>query len=163
MAPLPQSKRFMRKGVAKYYFAAAIANIHAVTRAELTSATEITDEVADTNGWSLENSPIPVPDMGTTFVKNIPGEDSAADSSLTFYDDKAGDDLDELLPKEQEGFIIIARKGDIPASLSLGCYPVRVGSKSPEFSAGNEPARTIVSFSITEEPELDGPVPAATP
>ena len=157
------SKRFMRRGVMQIFISPTCANIHQVTRAEITAAEEITDNVADTSGWTVENSSIAVADMGSTFAKNIPGEDSAADSSFTFWEDQDDDWLIELLPKGFEGFVFILRKGDVPASKSAGAYPVRVASNSAEISAGNDGARAVVSFSITDEPELDGPVPAATP
>lgn len=155
------SKRFMRRGVMKVFISPTCANIHAVTRSELTAAEELTDEVADVSGWTVENSAIAVPDMGSRFAKNIPGEDSAADSSITFYEDAEDDWLIETVPKDFEGFIFLLRKGDVPGSKSLGAYPIRVASNSAEISAGNDAARAVAGFSITDEPELDGPVPAA--
>jgi len=155
------STRFIRRGVSKFLFAPTIANPASVTRAEITSAEDLSDEIADVSGWQLENQAVEVPDLGSTFEKNIPGTDSAADSSLTFYEDKVGDDIDALLPKGTEGFVLIMRKGDIPASESMDVFAVRVGSKGSEYSIGNDPARMVVSFTITEEPELDTTIPAA--
>jgi hypothetical protein len=154
------NKRFMRRGVMKIYVSPTCADIHNITRAELTAAEDITDEVADTSGWTVENSAIQVPDAGSRFAKNIPGEDSAADSSLTFWEGLDDDWIIEILPKGFEGFVFIARKGDQPGSLSLGGYPIRVASNSAEISMGNDGARAVVSCTITDEPELDGPVPA---
>lgn len=155
------SARFMRRGVSKVFFAPTVASISAVTRSEITSATELTDDIANISGWALTNQPIPTPDLGSTFDSNIPGSDAAANSSFDFYEDKASDTIETLLPKGTAGFVIIMRKGDVPASLSMDVFPVRVATKAPQYSAGNNPALFQVMFSITSEPELDTAVPAA--
>lgn len=153
--------RFTRRGTSKYFFAATVAALGAVTRANITAATNLSPSIADIAGWTLENQPIPTPDMGSDFDSSIPGSDSAADSSFTFYEDFDAETLDTLLPKGTAGFVIIMRKGDKPASTSMDVFPVRVGSKSAEHTVGNDPARTMVKFTITGKPSLDQAVPAA--
>jgi hypothetical protein len=157
------SARFTRRGVSKFFFFATIANIQSVTRAEITSATDLSDHIADVNGWQLTNQAIPTPDLGSTFDKSIPGSDSASDSSLTFYEDMDEDDIETLLPKGTTGFIGIMRKGDKPADASFDVFPVRVASKSPEYSVGNDPARFMANFTITDVPALDTVIPAVGP
>lgn len=163
------TKRFVRRGVSKFYFLPAVADLATgPDRTELDAGADLTPEIADISGWMLENQAAATPDMGSTFEKSIPGLDSAADSSMTFYEPEdepeVGDiDVDTLLPKGTEGFVVILRRGDKPASPSMDTFPVRVRSKGAEYSAGNDPARTAVAFSITEEPSLDKAVPAATP
>lgn len=155
--------RFIRRGITVVRFAPVLANYKlGVSRAEITSSINLTDEVAEMAGWMLEGSQVAVPDMGSRFEKNIPGTSSAGDSSLTFYEDDDDDEIEVLLPKDTAGFILLLRKGDKPTSKSLDAFPVRVTSRAAEFSAGNEPARFQVRFSITDEPELDLAVPAAT-
>lgn len=155
--------RFIRRGVSKIMFAPTLANKNAVTRAEITSAIDLTPEIADVAGWMLENQSVATPNLASTFDATIPGTDSAADSSLTFYEDTDTEVIDALLPKGTEGNILIFRKGDKPASPSLDVFPIRVGSKGSELSIGNDPARMVVSCSITEEPGLDTVIPAAGP
>jgi hypothetical protein len=153
--------RFIRRGVTKIRFAPTIANKATVTRAEITSSTDLTPSVAEITGWSLEGSMVAVPDMSSTFEKSIPGTDSAADSSLSFYEDDTTDVIETLLPKGTEGNILMFRKGDKPTSKSLDVFPVKVTSRSAAYSAGNDPARFDVRFSITDEPALDTTIPAA--
>lgn len=155
----------MRRGTTLFYFLQKIASDDNIpTRAELgpTNATNLSDTISDVEGWSLENSPIDTPDMGSTFATTIPGEDKADNSSLTFYEDKVSDVIETLLSKGVVGFIAILRKGDMPASKSLDVFAVRVGSRSPSYSTGSEPAKFKVTFGITDQPTLDAAVPAKT-
>lgn len=153
--------RFIRRGVSKIMFAATIADPDAVTRAEITSATDLTPDIASVSGFMLEGSQVPTPDMGSDFDSSIPGIDSAADSSITFYEDDTTNDIETLLPKGTEGYVLLFRKGDVPASPSLDVFPSKVGSRSAQWSAGNEPAQFVVNFNITSKPSLDTDVPAA--
>lgn len=50
------------------------------------------------------------------------------------------------------------RKGDVPGSRSMDVFPVRVGSRSPNYSTDNEAAKFTVSFSITEKLMQDAAV-----
>ncbi|MFW3477344.1 hypothetical protein [Streptomyces microflavus] len=59
--------------------------------------------------------------MDSTFVSKIPGDDSAADSSLTFYEDDVTDDIETDLAKGTTGFILIARKGKAAAPRAWTC------------------------------------------
>lgn len=154
--------RFIRRGITVVRFAPTLATPKvAVIRSEITSSTNLTDSIAEMNGWMLEGSDVAVPDMGSRFDKNIPGTRSAANSSLTFYEDDSTGVIETLLPLDTAGFILLMRKGDKPTTPSLDIFPVRVRSRSAEFSAGNDPARFMVQFSITDEPKLDTVIPAA--
>lgn len=154
-------RRFIRRGVSKFLFSAAVNDINAVTRAELDAAEDLTEYIAEVSGWQLENNSVATPDMGSTFESSIPGTDSASDSSFTFYEDLDEEIIETLLPKGTEGVVHILRKGDKPGSNSLDNFPVRSSTKGNEFSAGNDPARFSVRFNITSEPALDTLVPGA--
>lgn len=151
--------RFIRRGVSKFFFLPTVAGA-TPTRPEITAGTDLTPFVADMAGWMLENNSVATPDMSSDFDTSIPGTNQVADSSFTFYEDKDDDTIETLLPKGTPGFIVIMRKGDVAASLSMDTFPVRSRSKGSEFSAGNDPARFVVQFAITAEPDLDGAVPA---
>ncbi|MGW3401185.1 phage tail tube protein [Streptomyces zhihengii] len=153
--------RFSRKGVTKILFAETVASTAYIpTRAEITGATSLTKAIASVEGFALENQEIETPDLESTFTSKIPGDDQAADSSLTFYEDDTSSTLEEALAKGTTGFIIILRKGDVPASKSMDVYPVRVASKSAAITVDNEAAKWMVKFSITDTPALDAAVPA---
>lgn len=154
--------RFIRRGVTKVRFAPTLATpTVAVTRTEITSSTDLTPSIAEINGWLLEGSMVAVPDMASRFAASIPGEVTAGDSNLVFYEDDETDTIETLLPQGTEGFILLFRKGDKPTSASLDIFAVRVASRGAQFSAGNDPARFQVNFAITAEPKLDSVIPAA--
>ena len=156
--------RFSRKGVTKVLFLETIAaTTYIPIRSELTSATKLTKVIAEFEGFNLENQEIDTPDLESTFNSKIPGDDSAADSSLTFYEDDTSSTLEEALAKGTVGFIVVLRKGDVPASKSMDVWPVRVASKSSAITVDNEAAKWTARFSITDTPVLDAAVPAATP
>ncbi|MGW1798641.1 phage tail tube protein [Streptomyces sp. NPDC001984] len=156
-------QRFMRRGVTKIYFLATIAAATNIpTRTELTAGTDLSGAISDIAGWSLGNSPIDTPDMGSTLTTSIPGEDKADASTLTFHEDKAGDSIETLLSKGEEGFVVLLRKGDVPASKSMDVFPVRVASRAPAYSAGSDPAKFMVTFAVSDEPTLDAAVPSAS-
>lgn len=154
--------RFSRQGVTKIFFADTVAAATYIpTRVEITGATNLTKQISAIEGFALENQEIETPDLESTFTSKIPGNDQAADSSLTFYEDDTTSTLEEALAKGTTGFVIILRKGDVPASKSMDVYPVRVASKSAAITVDNESAKFTVRFSITDTPALDAAVPAA--
>ncbi|MFD7980182.1 hypothetical protein [Streptomyces sp. NPDC059071] len=154
--------RFNRRGKTKILFAATIASpAYIPSRSELNGATKLTKAVAAVDGFQLENSPIDTPDLESKFTSKIEGEDQAADSTLTFYEDDTDDALETALAKGTSGFVIILRKGDVPASKSMDVYPVTVASKSSNISVENEAAKFMVKFVITDTPALNLAVPAA--
>ncbi|MGV9891738.1 phage tail tube protein [Streptomyces sp. NPDC003395] len=154
--------RFNRKGVTKILFAETIASTtYMPTAAELTGATDYTKQIAAVDGFSLENQEIETPDMASTFVSKIPGDDSAADSSLTFYEDDVTDTIETDLAKGTTGFVIICRKGKAPSTKGMDVYPVRVASNSAAITADNEAAKIQVKFSITDRPLFNATVPTS--
>ena len=152
--------RFQRKGVSKILFAETIADAgYMPTSAELTGATDKLDAAVD--GFTLENQMIETPDMASTFVSKIGGDDSAADSSITFYEDSTLDDIETDLAKGTTGFIIICRKGTTPATPGMDVFPVTVSSNSAAITLDNEAAKIVVAFAITDRPLLNATVPAS--
>ncbi|MFM9596223.1 hypothetical protein ACKI1J_40770 [Streptomyces scabiei] len=157
-------QRFTRRGTTKFYFLKDIAAKDLIpTRSELggTNGTDLSPAISDIEGFAVENTPIDTPDLATEFTGNIPGEDKADNSSLTFYEDKVSNDLEALLAKGTEGYVVILRKGDTPGSKSMDIFPVRVGSRSSTYTTAAEPAKFKVSFNVTDKPIQDAPVPAA--
>ncbi|MFG2146856.1 hypothetical protein ACGFRG_22030 [Streptomyces sp. NPDC048696] len=157
-----QVKKYSRRGVTRVLWLKAVVDPgHVPTRPELTAGTELTSAIAAIDGWSLKNQAIDTPDLGSTFESKIPGTDQADDSSLGFYEDQVSDEIEQLLSKDATGWVVFLRKGDVPGSRSMDVFPVRVGSRSPNYSTDNEAAKFTVSFSITEKPTQDAVIPPA--
>jgi hypothetical protein len=163
------AQRFFRRGITKIFYVPVISDIDAPSATtELDVALELSCELAEISGFAFSNSPIPVPDMCDVFVKNIPGEDTAEDSSITFYELSGGianNPIKSTLAKGVVGYILIFPYGISGASLpeagdEAEVWPVSVSSNTREFSAGNEPARFMVEFTISDVPELEAVIAA---
>ncbi|MFJ4473230.1 hypothetical protein ACIP2X_37850 [Streptomyces sp. NPDC089424] len=155
--------RFNRKGTTKIHYLPTIAATTLIpTGAEITAGTDYTQQINAIDGWSLENQPIETPDMASTFVSKIGGDDSAADSSLTFYEDSTLDDIETDLAKGTSGFIVIFSKGLVAASKGMDVFPVTVVSNSKAYTTDNEAAKITVQFTITKRPLFNGTVPTLT-
>ncbi len=155
--------RFLRRGISKILWAPELNDPKYPSRREITGAFALTDAVSDIEGWALENDPIETPDMGSTFNSSIPGNDKAENSSLTFYEDRFSDAIEQQLPKGAKGYVVFLRKGDLPGSRSVDVFPVQVATRAASYSTGNEAAKFKVDYTITDEPSLDRPVPQAHP
>ena len=154
--------RFNRKGITKIKFVPTIASTALLpTRAEISAGNDLTDGIHSIDGWTLENQPIETPDMGSTFVPKIDGDDAAADSSLGFYEDNTLDDIETDLAKGTVGFMCIFSKGDVPGGKGLDVFPVKVASNAKQYNADNEAAKIQVQFVITDRPVQNQTVPAA--
>ncbi|MFD7995515.1 phage tail tube protein [Streptomyces mexicanus] len=155
--------RFTRNGTTKILWVDTIADpTYMPTATELSGATDYTKQIAAVDGFSIENQEIETPDMASTFVSKIPGNDSAADSSLTFYEDDVTDTIETDLAKGTVGFVVICRKGKAPSTKGMDVFPVRVASNSPAITADNEAAKITVKFSIIDRPLLNATVPTGS-
>lgn len=152
--------RFNRKGTTKIYYLPTIASTTLIpTTAEVTAGTDYTGQINAIDGWSLENQPIETPDMASTFVSKIGGDDSAADSSLTFYEDSTLDTIETDLAKGTSGYIVIFSKGKTTGNKGMDVYPITVVSNSKAYTADNEAAKITVQFTITDRPLFNGTAP----
>lgn len=149
--------RFIRRGKAKVNWIPTIAAADLVpTAAEITAGLDLTGRVADMSGWQLESAPVDTPDMGSRFVSSIPGEQTVAASTLTIYADDAGttDNFKTTMAPDTVGYIYIRHSGTGTGKLA-DTFPVRVSSIGNEYSAGNDPARYVISYAITATPAID--------
>lgn len=162
--------KYFRRGTTKIYFkhTGTIATLSGPDlSSELnTGMLEITCGVAEVSGFSFQNNPIDVPDMCSEFVSKIPGEDTADDSEMTFYDEiddtLAGQGTGSYwteLQKGSDGYVIFFPYGvsgssgtAIAAGDECEVWPVTVAKSTREFTAGNEPARFMTTFTITAPP-----------
>lgn len=156
-------KKYSRRGTSIFLWVPTIASTaYLPTRTELSAGTNITGAIAAINGFTLTNQPIDAPDMADTFDAQITGNDKADSSDLTLYEDEVEADLETLLAKGENGFIVILRKGDIPENASMDVYPIEIASQSPAYTTDNDAAKFSVVFTINDRPVQGAPVPAAT-
>ncbi len=154
--------RFNRKGTTKIAFVPSIASTAYIpTAAELAAGTDYTKQIRTMDGWSIENQPIETPDMDSTFVSKIEGDDQAADSSLGFYEDSLLDDIETDLAKGTSGYIVLFSKGNAASAKGMDVFPITVVSNSKAYTTDNEAAKITVQFTITARPAFNQTVPSS--
>lgn len=154
------STRYFDRGTTKVYFLPTVAATNLTpTRLEMDAGTNLSNEVADINGWSVTAEQIDTPALGTEFVANIPGGTSSSDSSITFYMSANSVDARALLPRGTTGYIMWLDGGDVGGN-KADVFPVRVRALAKMRSLGNEASRLEVQFSITRTPGENVTVPA---
>ncbi|MGW0169560.1 phage tail tube protein [Streptomyces sp. NPDC003343] len=158
--PINASTRYYRRGTTKVLWVPTIANKNSPTRSELNAGTALESETGAMAGWQTTSATVPTPALGSRFTPTVPGEITAADSSLTFWASKDGDDVRTLLQREDTGYVVWMDEGDVP-SQTMDVYPVQVTSQAKvrEMDAA---AQIMAQFSITSEPAENVTIPAAS-
>lgn len=155
-------KRFIRRGVAKVYYLPTVADtIAGPTRTEIEAGQQVQDWIAGITGFQVTSETVPTPDLGHRFDSGIPGATSVSDSSIQFYDDEAAEEVADMFPTGEEGFLYFMPKGDKPDSPTGQLFATRVASNSPNWTVDMSPAVTDVGFTITAEPVEGLAIPAA--
>lgn len=156
---LPAPDKFEPSGVSKFVYLPACADIAAPTEAEITAGTDLSPAVSEWDGWTVEGDTIDAPDLATTFTSQVPGRTKSDNSSITFFMDRAGDDVRALLPRDTVGFIVKADTGLISGQ-PCDVFPVRVISLGKTTKIGDASTMPVM-FAITQQPAEDAPLPAA--
>lgn len=157
--PINSSVRYYRRGTTKVLWVPTIANKNAPTRPELNAGTALEGETGAMNGWQTTSNTVATPALGSRFTPVVGGEITAADSSLTFWASKDGDDVRALLQREDSGFIVWMDEGDV-AGQTCDVYPVTVTSQA-KVRELDQAAQIMAQFAITSEPAENVTIPAA--
>lgn len=155
---------FFRRGVTRVFVVPTIVNLAAPTVAEITAGDEITDSIADISGFRFSNSRIPIPKLSNPFTGTIAGENTADDSTLTFYEDDTANPLRATFAMGTQTNLVFFSTGTAGANPAAAdeaeVWPVESGAVPREWSMGNDPARWMAEFGTTEPPEQDAVVAA---
>ncbi|MEH0547286.1 hypothetical protein QA802_30635 [Streptomyces sp. B21-105] len=157
--PINASIRYYRRGTTKVLWVPTIANTSAPTRVELNAGTALEGETGAMAGWQTTSATVPTPALGSRFTPVVGGEITAADSSLTFWASKDGDDVRTLLNREDTGFIVWMDEGDVEAQ-TMDIFPVTVTSQA-KVRELDQAAQIMAQFAITSEPAENVAIPAA--
>lgn len=150
--------RYFRRGKSLIKFLPAISNLNAPTAPEIAAGTDLTPSIADIGGFQFSNNPISTPDLATVFVTQIPGEDTADNPTLTFYDDDTATTIRTALAKGAAGFLVLMPYGQV-TTRRAEVWPVTSTGVADEWSAGNDPARFAVNFAVTAAPRQSAVLP----
>lgn len=160
-APLAPVTRYIHPQQARVYWLTEVADVNAVTRAEIEDSTsvDLTAEIADAPGWGVSANRVPVPDLGSRFTSRIAGRIDPEDAQLVFYASADTEDVRTLYSLGDRGFILIAHGGDV-AGQACDVYPVEVVAISKPLSVSGDPAQITVDFAQTAVPGQDVTIPA---
>lgn len=151
--------RYIHPETLKIYWLPAVANVNAVTRAEMNAGSDLTAEVADATGWEVSADRVAVPDAGSKFTARISGRVNPGDAQITLWADKQTTDIRDLLSRGDSGYILMLYGGDV-AGQKMDVFPVEVSAVSKPVQLGGEAARIMVDFSIRRVPGEDVAIPA---
>ena len=151
--------RFFRRGKTQIVFAPTVAAATLKpTIAEITGGTNLSASTNDISGFTFANSPIDTPDMATPFTSKIPGPDEADDCTIKYYLDSVTNPLNTTLAKDVIGFIVLADYkllGTWASGDRVDVWPVQVGSNAKDYSVGDDPATSTVTFTVTATPAVN--------
>lgn len=151
--------RFFRRGKSKAFWVPTLSSLTSPSAAEVNAGDELTGQIADISGFEFSNSPIPTPDLSTTFTTTIPGEDTTQEPQIMFYEDDTTNTLQTTLAKGTSGHVVLFYKGTAGAAPASGdtAEVWQVISTGPfrEYSLGNDPARWGARFTPTAAPVFD--------
>lgn len=152
------TQRYFAPGVTRIVFAASVSTITSVSRSEINAGTDLSNEVVEVDGWSVNANLLDAPDLGHKFNSKVSGRTEADNSSITMYQSKTTSDARTLLPRGTTGFILIMWGGDV-SGRRMDVYPVEcasVGKAIPD----NKASDMRFMFAITSEPAEDIVIPA---
>jgi hypothetical protein len=143
--------RYTRKGKSKTFFVPTLASTTSPSLAEINAGTNLGAAMAELSGFTFANSPIDVPDLASTFVPSIPGEDKADNPTVTVYDDDTTTTLRTALLKGTTGFVVLMPYG-ATATKRAEVWPVQSTGFNDQWTVGNEAAKAAVQFAVTSVP-----------
>lgn len=150
MATVPVSTRFFQPGIVKVYWLPAVAGPDP-TRAEITAGTDLTPELDDWAGWSYSTTFIETKDANSRIRPKLAGPVSLDDSSMTFNGSQDGQDVRQVLTRDDTGFVLICDGGDTEGYVGE-LFPASVGSVVPVRSLDADSFKVRVDFGVTNIP-----------
>ncbi len=157
--PITPTTKYFSRGTTAIVFVESISSISAVTRSEINDGIDLSLEVQSTEGWTINATDIPTPNIGSVFTGSIPGPTSTDECALVTYADIGGQDVRVLMPRGTNGYILMMWGGDV-SGRPMDVFPVRVASIGKSASTEEDAATARVRFSITSEPAEDVAIPA---
>ncbi|MFE9363682.1 hypothetical protein ACFYNN_12875 [Streptomyces sp. NPDC006978] len=158
--PITASTRYYRRGVTRVLWVPTIASLASPTRSELDAGTALEGETGAMAGWQTTSETVQTPALGSRFTPVVGGAITAADSSLTFWASKDGEDVRELLIREAAGFVVWMDEGDVPTQ-TMDVYPATVTSQA-KVRELDSAAQIMCQFAITSEPAENVTIPAVS-
>lgn len=151
------ARRFRRQTTRFYALPSVSAPETGPTRSEINAGTWL-QNIANIGGFSISNSPVATPDLDSRFTTNVPGEDTAENPSLTFWDDDADTTNRDVLAKDTRVFLVYMPFGDVPGQ-RCEVWDVTSTGVNDQLDLSSA-AQFQVGFSVNEVPNQNAVIPA---
>lgn len=139
--------RYFQPEITKVVWVPTVASGSLVpTRSEINAGTDVSIDVSGVSGWTITSGQIATPDLGRRFTSSIPGRTTADDSSITFYASEDGEDIRQVIARDDDGYIVIMDGGDT-AGHPMDVFKVTVASLGKVRDLEDAP-RITVTFTI---------------
>jgi hypothetical protein len=148
--------RFNRRGTEQVFLVTSIPDPTAPVAATIAAGVGLHPVLRSLNGFTSEVADLDAADASSTWDKTIPGGESAANSSMTFYagDDDADteEDVRAAFVEGAERFIVFCPRGAPTAGEPADVFPVRIKANNDDKTFENAAATFTVQMSIHDEP-----------
>jgi len=142
------------------YWVTTIVTYTAPTRTEINLGKDISGEISEINGFTVNSDQVPTPDLSGRFVPSVVGRITPEASSINFYSSSTGfTDARSVMPRDTTGFLIFMDGGDISTTGRMDVAPCTVGSVSKNRGL-DDPATVTISYVITRDIATDVVIPA---
>jgi len=136
--------------IAARWLTVAPASLTAPSQAELNAGvdvvgSELDEELAELNGWVVENNVIPTPGYNTNKVGNVGGDQTYPASSMAFYKDSVVETIFNALPDGTAGWMVIMDDGQ-GAGKYCETFPASVLTRTRSKDRGAK--KFMVNFAL---------------
>jgi hypothetical protein len=138
---------YVAQGVRKFYWLPSVANVAAVTRAEMTAGTDLTGNVTGLAGFDKKQNFVKRSTFGSADVGTIAGTRELSDSSMSFEQGANSVDVRSLLTEALVGYMLILNEGDVPGQ-KMDVFKAQVGSVAPQQQIGDNEAQIDIAFGL---------------
>jgi hypothetical protein len=162
---LVSSIRFTDQANTKLYFLRSIAAVSLTpTRAEMTNGIDVSGELNDWAGWTVDAQMFDTQNLNTPYQTQAPGILTSPPSSVTLYTSKTGVDARSVLIPGTTWFAMFCDGGDIGGNRAevypvvvaaigvLRSMPSTTGGTSGSGSSTQYPSKVKFNFAITAAP-----------
>jgi hypothetical protein len=102
------------------------------TRAEIDAGTDLSPAIETWEGFDVDSGEFERKGLAR-FSGSIPGRITITSGQLTFFADRGGDDVADVLPDGTTGAILFMPNGDIPGD-RMNVWPIRVNRLTELFN-----------------------------
>lgn len=147
---LTTGTEYVAQGPRRCYWLTTVANMSAVTRAEMTAGTDLSQSITALSGWGQNQNFAPKSVLGSSVIGKIAGTTELLDSSMSFSAGQNSVDARALFVLTipiTTGYMLVLNEGDV-AGQKMNVFKAGVGAVTPQQQMGDTQAQVDVSFGL---------------